>query len=39
MNEAIIFLAIVPLAILMMAVLIGSLVWAYQDAEKRGKSG
>ena len=33
------FSAILPLAILMMAVLIGSLVWAYQDAEKRGKSG
>ncbi|UCE41723.1 MAG: hypothetical protein JSV17_01645 [Candidatus Aminicenantes bacterium] len=39
MHEAFIFLAIIPLAILMLAVLIGSLVWAYQDAEKRGKSG
>ena len=39
MHEAFIFFAIVPLAILIMAILIGSLVWAYQDAEKREKSG
>jgi len=32
MHEAAIFLLIIPLAILMLAILIGSLVWTYQDA-------
>jgi hypothetical protein len=32
MHEAAILLLVIPLAILMMSVLIGSLVWTYQDA-------
>jgi hypothetical protein len=39
MHDAAIFLLIVPLVVVMLGVLIGSLVWTYQDAEKRGKSG
>jgi uncharacterized membrane protein YoaK (UPF0700 family) len=39
MHEAFIFLAIIPLVILVLGVLIGSLVWTYRDAEKRGKPG
>ena len=34
MHEAVIFFAIIPLAILFLGVLIGSLVWTYQDDRK-----
>lgn len=39
MNEVLAVLLIAPLAILFLGLLIWSLVWAFNDAEKRGKNG
>ncbi len=39
MDERIFFVLIFPLILVVLGLLIWSLVWAYGDAEKRGKSG
>ncbi len=39
MEEALLFIFLVPLALLILGLLIWSLIWVYGDAEKRGKSG
>ena len=37
--EAIWIILILPLILIVLGLLIWSLIWVYQDAEKRGKSG
>jgi len=39
MDEGILVLLVVPLVLTILGLLIWSLVWAYGDAEKHGKSG
>ena len=39
MEEVLLFIILVPLGLLILGLLAGSLIWVYRDAEKRGKSG
>ena len=39
MEEALLFIFLVPLGVVILGLLAWSLIWVYGDAEKRGKSG
>ncbi|MGB2955486.1 MAG: hypothetical protein WBB64_05890 [Anaerolineales bacterium] len=39
MEEVLLFIILIPLGLLILGLLAGSLIWVYRDAEKRGKSG
>jgi hypothetical protein len=39
MEEALLFIFLVPLGLIILGLLVWSIIWVYGDAEKRGKSG
>jgi hypothetical protein len=39
MEDALLFIFLVPLGLIILGLLIWSLIWVYGDAEKRGKPG